>query len=439
MKKDKMNNKGSDIRELKLLKHSDKLISLTVLVMLINSLFIPIFIQDSFSIVVSLGIVLSMLLVVFARADYIEKMRPSKIFYALIFIIGLSFLLNGLYFRVLGYIAIAVVFLLVVPALNRYFLSGNTEKIYSAVSKGVIASFVFVLIVSVFMGPVLTVRQYASLFGNPNLLGNFNIIVTSAVLYQLLRNSENRKRLTLTIIFFLNISMCIFSNSRTSMIAIVLQSLIYLCIIFRTAFTEDKTKVWIKNGLIAILIAVVSFCSLFYLLSNEKIKVIEFESSSLSLKESLELSKTRFSKGLDGKNENDAFTSGRLGIWNEYMHDTGVIGHKKESKDIVNGSRVYKDTNAHNVYLQIAYSAGVIAGCTCFVFALYVFGKSVLYFIFCMRNKKMNREVIYSIFAAVGFGIASLTSAGYLMFTYLPSTVFWMTSGLLFTERSKSL
>ena len=438
MKKYEMNNKKSNLKCVNLLTHRNALTRIIVVLILINALFIPIFINDSFSKVVSLGMALFAILIVFERKGSMKKENINRVFYVLVFLIGVSFLINGLYFKVIGYVAISITFICLIPALNYYLTKGDCKRIYSAITDGVIIVFVIVLLISIFMGPILTSDQYSSVFGNSNILGNFNIITAAAILYKLLYKNKKRAWVILTFLFFLNVSVCIFSNSRTSMIAIDLQYIIYLCIILRTSLSNNKIKVFLKEFLVVTAIMMISFCSLFYLLSNEKIKVIEFNSTSISFRESIETSKNRFSKGLDENASVDAFTSGRIGIWNEYIRDLGIIGHKKESKDIIKPSRAYKDTNAHNVYIQVAYSAGIIAGCAYLMFAVCVFGKSVAYFLICMKNKKCDREVIYAIFVAIGFGITSLTSAGYMIFTYLPATIFWMTSGILFVERDKN-
>ena len=86
-----------------------------------------------------------------------------------------------------------------------------------------------------------------------------------------------------------------------------------------------------------------------------------------------------------------------------------------------------ENTNAHNVYIQSAYSAGLLAGIAVFIYVA-IMGIELLIngLAFIFKGRELSLDKIYLITAYFAFGIASLTSAGYMMFTYLPATLFWI-------------
>ena len=78
----------------------------------INQLFIG---PNSFKITVSVGVLLTLLMLIFVpQADTKSKFKLNRLYFVIMLIIGISFLGNGLYFRVVGYMAIGIVFIFVV-------------------------------------------------------------------------------------------------------------------------------------------------------------------------------------------------------------------------------------------------------------------------------------------------------------------------------------
>ena len=48
-------------------------------------------------------------------------------------------------------------------------------------------------------------------------------------------------------------------------------------------------------------------------------------------------------------------------------------------------------------------------------------------------------EIIFMICSAIGFAIVSLTSAGYMLYTYLPSTFFYLCLGTVSVYRKEAI
>ena len=140
-------------------------------------------------------------------------------------------------------------------------------------------------------------------------------------------------------------------------------------------------------------------------------------------------------KGLDGEGDY-SFSSGRIGIWKDYIENLTFFGHEKEERDqVVSGSRLYFTTNAHNAYLQLAYGAGIPAGVgLIFVAVLAAFGcfrKSIP----GVKGKRISDKDYYAVLTVLGFGIVSITSSNWMMFVHIPATIFWSVLACLLTDQ----
>ena len=417
--------------------------SILTMLMILMSIMIPVFVLDSFSIVVMVGLLLFCLLG-FAVLD-IKKIRNRryKLRYLIpLLIFGASFLVHGLYFRVLGYIAIGVVFCIILPVMQKILAASNPPTMGHSISKGVMFCFIAFYVLSVLFGPPLGKDQYFSFLANPNIIGGIASITVAAVLHVLLCNKGKNTKLIWLYFFVLGlaISMCFFSNSRTNMLAILMQIGIVSLIEFvwlAKNFTKELAITYFKKIVVIILILILSFAFFFCSLTYVKQVISPFTFENIAFKDSLEISGDRFGKGLEGMDA-FAFTSGRTAIWSDYIKNISLIGHSSESRDIDTGTRVMNDTNAHNVYLQVAYSAGLMAGIAVFAYiaimGLELLAK-VLKYIF--KSETLSNDTIFLITAYFAFGIASITSAGYMMFTYLPATLFWILTYVVSLKEEK--
>ena len=102
------------------------------------------------------------------------------------------------------------------------------------------------------------------------------------------------------------------------------------------------------------------------------------------------------------------------------------MGHAKESLDIDLGDRVYIGTNAHNYYIQVAYSAGIVAGIALLFMSLLVIKDSFVGFYKLFKSCNKQSYEMYYTCIAVSFVINSLTSGGYMLYSYFVPTLFWI-------------
>ncbi|MBR5128561.1 MAG: O-antigen ligase family protein [Firmicutes bacterium] len=403
-----------------------------ILLMLMMSLMIPVFVSDSFSMVVMAGTGLFCLFgLLFFELDRLNSKRFKFRYLIPLLVFGGSFLINGFYFGVIGYIAIGIVFCVILPIMQKIMSGSSHGDIAYSISKGITYGFVVFYVVSVLFGPPLGKDQYFSFLANPNIIGGLASITVASVLNIILHKKEEKNRNVWAYIFVLGlaIAMCFFSNSRTNMLAVIIQ-LAIVCVIegvklIRT-FNKQKVGDYAKTIVAIVLIIVLAFGFFFCSLTFVKQVISPFTFVNIAFKDSLEISGDRFGKGLEGKDV-FAFTSGRTAIWSDYIENISLLGHSSESRDIDTGTRVMENTNAHNVYIQSAYSAGLLAGIAVFIYVA-IMGIELLIngLAFIFKGKELSLDKIYLITAYFAFGIASLTSAGYMMFTYLPATLFWI-------------
>lgn len=401
------------------------LATLSLVVLLSACIVIPIQKQDSFAFVVAIGIAItSFISLLFLNKNVFSLKQYSNIQDICLIIVGLGFLLGAVLYHVIGYLAISIVFIILIPALHRIFVMDNKKTLFLSISKSVIMTFTVFVICSILFGPGLNFDQYCSFFENPNALGGVTAIVIPSASYLLL---NYRTRLTIKygmlVYISIAISMCFLSNSRTSFIAIISQLILLTIVTILLKKRESKVDLcWIlKNVIISVIILVTIFLLLFFALTIEKTE------EPPTLTECLGVGQTRFEKGLDDK-DLDTFASGRMGIWKEYIENISILGHEEESRNISNGERSYVNTNAHNAYIQVAYSAGLISGVALALYMLIVGSRLFMSGIRFLVGKTLTFERIYLMMGFFAFLCASITSAGYMPFTYFPATLFWMLS-----------
>jgi len=402
-----------------------------ILSMLMMSLMVPVFIFDSFSIVVMAGTGLFCLFgLLFFEFNKLNSQKYKLRYLIPLLVFGGSFLLNGFYFGVLGYVAIGAVFCVVLPLMQKVMSVSSNKNIAYIIAKGIVYGFIVFYVVSVLFGPPLGKDQYFSFLANPNIIGALSSIAVASTLNLILHKKEEKNKYVWAYIFVLGIAiaMCFFSNSRTNMLAIIIQLAIVTIVegigLLRS-FDKKKIATYVKTIVAIILIVVIAFGFFFCSLTYFKQLINPFTLEIIDLNNIMYISGERFGKGVG----EDVFTfsSGRTVIWLDYIENISIIGHSSESRDIGTGTRVMENTNAHNVYLQAAYSAGLLAGIAVFIYVA-IIGIELLIngLAFIFKGKDLSKDKVYLITAYFAFGIASLTSAGYMMFTYLPATLFWM-------------
>ena len=412
-----------------------------------GSVFSPVLTKEAFlfSVLFCTGLLGCILLLLLRKGMAIGSVRIKYLVPLLV--VGVSFAGYGIVHSVLGYIAIGLTFAVAIPATALIMGEYQLTDIFTCIARACIIVFGILMVISFFFGPPLQLDQYASVLGNPNLLANFLIVSIPCTIFLVVQSLQAGKNASATLFVFLlgmEISVCFFSNMRTAMFAVILQLMATLLALLVIFFRRERQKRWLKlarRAVVCVLCFAAAFWVTFTLLTSAMDLLEDPQNggqtgSTTSMGDSITIAGDRFTKGFES-NENDAFTSGRLGICQQYIGELRITGHAKESMDIVNGDRAYKDTNAHNYYIQIAYSAGIPAGLA-FAAAIVMMMYDLLrvYCRFIFKRGNLESTILFFICVALALVANSITAAGYMLYSYVIPTYFWVMMGPLLIRKN---
>ena len=380
----------------------------------------------------------------------VKLTKTGILMFVFLEILGVSYFITSLQFKVLGYMAMALVFMFGIPIV-QYALATSEEKyIANVLTKSILISYIFFFIFSLICGAPLTSMQYKSLLSNPQSLALYLIIIVPAFLYQMYRKDlSNFKKNVLFVGLISSVTFTIFTSSRTGMITVVGELLLMIVFDITNIFSKKRNKRNIskhhlpKQIIIKIIIIIIVPLMMFFLFTTVKSKIEDhfpylqirvdytqrIDKSSTNVFSKLGNVLNRLDTGLEEEDINN-ITSGRTYIWISFIENIGIKGHEKEGRFVETPSYRYKEPKtAHNVYIQVAYSAGVIAGIS-YLMLVIVVGLKILYWIYKNIRFKMflnDTKKIASCFT-LGFAMISLVEAAYFPFIGLPATMFFILS-----------
>lgn len=386
------------------------------------------------------------------------KFRPTKSM-LLVAIVGASFIINGIMFSFVGYMAIGGTVLIVYPVLGLVSKDDDIKKrLFRICATAFHLSFYVLIVLSLTIGPEMVLGQYCSVIANPNGLGNYlNAVIISEVFLLVLKDKNK-------VIHLVSLggamSLLIFAASRTAILGVIFSGLFFLVYIIK------RYADWKKVLSLVLSIVVVSavFVPINYYLIDKvnpvvKEKVLETiepmeglhkvlsdpatfrprsweyteemldeEEDMEDLEDAMGFFFLRMFKGIGGKG---TFGSGRARLWAEFFSATGLVGHQKEEMELSTSVTYYDAVNAHNTYIQLGYSAGLIAG---IAFLIYII---VLLLKICKEYRAgsiKEGENVELLFIATALGIFMAQSL--LSYTFCPAItwtamIFWIGSSNL--------
>ena len=283
-------------------------------------------------------------------------------------LISVFYLIAGVMYGKPAYLIIAFTISCVVPLLQNYTCL-RKEDVIEGLSLASGIFIVFFALISFISGRPITTQMFGGIIHNQNGLGFLCVAVMPG---GLLLCRYGRRKLGL-IVVGITFAFTIFSCSRTAIIGVLLQLAYAAFVLGRDVKwkTTDAGVAW-KRVIKCLAVCTASFFILFWVFTTAKvyeaelfpgIQMQEKYERVISLSEFVDKLQGRAVQGLLDDSENYAFSSGRIGIWKDYWNNIEFLGHEKEEREFVtSGTRVYKSTNAHNGYLQVAYGAGILAG-----------------------------------------------------------------------------
>lgn len=362
----------------------------------------------------------------------------------LFFLVGIFFLISAVLHKVAAFILISFIFLFVLPVF--YFTVGNDyNNFLYMMSLGARYSYILMLIVSVFISP-LSNGQYASFLGNPNGLGAFLSVIFVAVLYLYEINDNKKDRIINMFLIGSIFALCIFTKSRTTYLSLGFSFFIYVIymIIDRRynlrALIGRVIKIFVSSFISLILMfSLLTYVSNFILSLEENIfgqsfKIVFNPESSYNeitdLKGQLQGAAERGKKGIGDSN---SFSSGRAEIWRTYLNDLNLTGHNADKLKVPYQGG-YLEANAHNTYLQIAHSGGVVAGIS-FVVLNIMFAFYLLKVLFRgIRNRKIDIKYLFVGSMLISCEIIMMLSSVYYPYISAVSVVYYFVVGCFFVK-----
>lgn len=402
--------------------------------------------KGSTSIAAFIGVIITFIIMFFS-AQKIEKIEFNKVIMILYYIVGLCFLMSAILHKVVAFVLLALILLVLFPV---FYIIFNAKKDYNEFlllfSKGAKYSYILMIIVSIIISP-LSDGQYASFLGNPNGLGAFVSVIFSSMLY-LFEIQDNKKDKIINIILLGSIfAFAIFTKSRTTYLCLFFTFIVYLIYLFiNKSYAFKDIIIRIFNIFVsAVLSTVIIFMCLTYvngiiLKAEENIfgssfKVVFDPQSSYNeitdLKSQLSDAKERGKKGIGN---NDSLSSGRAEIWSTYLNDLNITGHNADKLHVLYQGG-YLEANAHNTYLQIAHSAGIIAGIS-FIILNVIFAYYLLRVLLKgIKNRFLDKKYLFIGGILISCEITMVLSSVYYPYISSVSLFYYFTIGYLFNKK----
>ncbi|MFQ7110042.1 MAG: O-antigen ligase family protein [Anaerovoracaceae bacterium] len=335
-----------------------------------------------------------------------ELSTSMKIVIILMQIIGTSYAINGVIYKVPTYILLFILFSIILPI---YFIEANMIKLNKVIdiyTKANIISFL-IFTFAVFLFSPINQEQYAGIFNNPNLLGEYISVVIMSLIFQFEKIKNNKYKSGILILFGISVAFMIFSMSRTTLVSVVFIGIIYL--IFNI-----RNKLNIKKKLLVFTLSILIMIPVTYGVLNIVTPLIsDFTGINLSekfysekdqnknknegqLDDIINMTFDRYKKGID---DDRTFSSGRIEIWKEYFENLTFGGHDSSKLYIeYNGGII--QANAHNSFLQTAYQSGIMSGVSYLMIVLFLLIFGIKRFI-----KNADNNILFALMAMMSLFI----------------------------------
>ncbi len=136
-----------------------------------------------------------------------------------------------------------------------------------------------------------------------------------------------------------------------------------------------------------------------------------------------------------GQDEGD-YTNGRLSIYRSYLEQMNLWGHDSMGAVLEDGSIAM---HAHNVFLQVAFDHGIVAGIWFALFLLLTFLQACLYYKRCMRSGRLSeaekQSALLPLAAVTAFGAAGMVEWVFTLCNPMTIFLFYAIAPLLWMQR----
>lgn len=333
--------------------------------------------------------------------------------------IGVTFFINGIIMGIVGYICYGILYTFMVPLV---LISDIDEKAVIDRALNITVFFnILTIIISFLIKPLQSDAQYASIYGNANMLGIFLSVFTIAVLIKILKE----KCFGYIVLLSADIVFILLSESRTTMLTFVVVAVIFGVFRYRTGSRVNKTLIY-RLFAVVILSFILWNLSVFMLDKVTPKIILGIENGfSYENKEDDDRSKHLFGKLSKGIADDERFTSGRAEIWSTFINNIEFAGHDSETIVFYTDMDGTLERDAHNSIIQIAYTSGLLAG-VCLLVIFITGGVQVIRFLLTIGKNCYDEYNLYIVMMFTAYGVNSMLTAMYNFQHSIMSFLFWM-------------
>ncbi|MCM1044013.1 MAG: O-antigen ligase family protein [Candidatus Gastranaerophilales bacterium] len=308
--------------------------------------------------------------------------------------------------------------------------------LFESMSKGFIASFLVFFVLSLLFAPI-TKHQYSGLFYNCNATAFYVIVLLSCTIYMV---NKTKKR-CYYIFIALECDIMFFTRSRTGMLSMIVIFAAWIFMELRQEFLCHAPKEILKRFMMIVLLTVVFFPA-FWGVNRIAMHTIQQKFCLNAYEELMDrrhqsIFDVSFSYMITGIGERvssegkdlNIYSGKRINIWKGFLKELNWTGHSASNEEFSIGYNT-----AHNVYLQIAYDYGVVAGI--------IFGiNTVMLSLGILLNawKHYNCENLLSLLLMIGYNVIALLASSVYPFLYLITFCFYVMSYQSFDLRDKNV
>lgn len=433
------------------LKNKQKIQFISMLIFFLLCMIEPIFFPMGYTFRLSLYGVLLIIAVLtgFEKINEGKTYKFGKFYLTLIGMMTIGSIITAVYVRSVGYLAFGIYFLIfgliIIPALDSINIKSSMKNvIYASV-----AIYLLHLFIALIAMPI-SAYQYTGLISDPNGLSLFSLLIICGLLYLSKQEeySSLKSKTTIYLIISTALSFIIFSKSRQAILC-----LIGIVVVELANDISKKRKKHKRHLLVALVSFAVVLPSMFYFMkyvtpniskftapmmgSNYKEfynKMTNNQSENVQEENNLEEAvRGMYTRSMKGINDDDNFSSGRIGIWKDYLNEVTVLGHKQE--------RIYSNSykiviSPHNSLIQIWYSLGFLPFISLLIIYLYCIGWEIKSLI---NIKNIDFVAIFAM-EIIGINLLSNNlSSQYHIFSHFLSALFYLSALYLIYKKALSI
>jgi len=339
----------------------------------------------------------------------------------------------------------------------KRFSTDYRDKLWHWYTAGIEIAFVIAAVMCFLFRPQMEGYRYCGLTINPNVFARFLLSVWICLLFRINENvhkvADMKKYNRIGIEGGMVLFFMYATGSRTSFLAVAVISFIWFIVL--VYYSRKNNKIFLRHLILAIAISIPSFAMSHIALNtipdivnrpityeNDKLFVSNNDNCTIcyaagtdhidnTIPSSAQAGVSaidRITSIFDDNTTLDTILNGRLEIYKHYIEDIDYEGHIKYSKKF-NHKRV---PHAHNSWIQVAYTYGLLAGIAYTLLTILAFIYSIRYLI--KFNNKRSTAVL-PLLIVIAFGITSLTECLILPIQSLLAFSFYFTVGELINSK----